>query len=275
MAGPRRAPGAGLGQGLSRSEGVFRAGSRRVLMTRSCFAERLERYLPLTEREAHALASLEDHQRELARGTTIVRENDATDDIYVIRHGWVMSYVILDDGSRQILRLHFPGDMIGMSSTAFAEAPETLVTLSEATICPFDKSALRTIFDEHPRLAALFHIVAQAERVSLTDRLASLGRTSAKARVAALLVDVLVRLRFLNTKIVDTIPLKLTQEEIGDATGLTAVHVNRMMRALSEERLIARRDGHVRILNEGALAHTANYVNRYAELDLRWLPKPR
>ncbi len=244
-------------------------------MTRSCFAERLERYLPLTEHETRALAALEDHQRELARGTTIVRENDASDEIYVIRRGWVMSYVILADGSRQILRLHFPGDMIGMSSTAFSETPETLVTLSEAVICPFDKSALRVVFEAHPRLAALFYIVAQAERVSLTDRLASLGRTSAKARVAALLVDILVRLRFLNAQIVDTIPLKLTQEEIGDATGLTAVHVNRMMRVLGEEGLIARRDGHIRIRDEAALAHTANYVNRYAELDLRWLPKPR
>lgn len=244
-------------------------------MTRSCFAERLERYLPLTDREKHALGSLEDHQRDLPRGTTIVRENDPTDEIYVVRHGWVMSYVILDDGSRQILRLHFPGDMIGMSSTAFAEATETLVTLSDAVICPFEKAALRIVFEEHPRLAALFHIVAQAERVSLTDRLASLGRTSAKARVAALLVDVLMRLRFLNKQIVDTIPFKLTQEEIGDATGLTAVHVNRMMRALSEEGLIARRDGHVHIRDEAALAQTANYVNRYAELDLRWLPKPR
>jgi len=244
-------------------------------MTRSCFVERLERYLPLTGREKHALGSLEDHRRDLPRGATIVSENDPTDEIYVVRHGWVMSYVILHDGSRQILRLHFPGDMIGMSSTAFAEATEALVTLSEAVICPFDKAALRIVFEDHPRLAALFHIVAQAERVSLTDRLASLGRTSAKARVAALLVDVLVRLRFLNTQIVDTIPLKLTQEEIGDATGLTAVHVNRMMRALSEEGLIARRDGHVHILDEPALAYTANYVNRYAELDLRWLPEPR
>jgi CRP-like cAMP-binding protein len=244
-------------------------------MTGSCFAERLERYLPLTDRERGALEALENLQRELPRGTTIVRENDPTDEIYVVRHGWVMSYVILDDGSRQILRLHFPGDMIGMPSTAFAEAPETLATLSDAVICPFDKNALRVVFDEHPRLAALFHIVAQAERVSLTDRLASLGRTSAKARIAALLIDILVRLRFLDTKLIDTIPLKLTQEEIGDATGLTAVHVNRMLRVLSEEGLITRRDGQIRILDEAGLARTANYVNRYAELDLRWLPKPR
>lgn len=244
-------------------------------MSGSCFAERLERYVPLTERERSALERLESTSRQLARGATIVRENDRSEEIYVVRKGWLMSYVILKDGSRQILRLHFPGDIVGTASMAFLEAPEALVTLSEAEICPFDKTGLRVVFEEHPRVAALFFAIAQAERVSLTDRLASLGRTSARARVAALLIDVLVRLRFLDKEITDTIPLKLTQEEIGDATGLTAVHVNRMMRALAEEGMIARRDGHIRVLDERRLARTANYVNRYADLDLRWLPPPR
>lgn len=244
-------------------------------MTGSCFAERLERYLPLTDQERHALESLEDTQRELPRGATIARENDPLDEIYVIRRGWVMSYLILDDGSRQILRLHFPGDMIGMASAAFRESTESLVTITETTLCPFDKTALRTVFEEHPRLAALFFLIAQAERVSLTDRLASLGRTSAKARVAALLMDILIRLRFLNKDISNTITLRLTQEEIGDATGLTAVHVNRMVRTLVEEGLIARTNGNLVILDESGLARIANYVNRYAELNLQWLPKPR
>ncbi|MBB5684529.1 Crp/Fnr family transcriptional regulator [Sphingobium boeckii] len=244
-------------------------------MTGSCFAERLARYVPLTDSEKRALERLENNPRDLPRGATITRENDNCDEMYVLRHGWAMSYLILDDGSRQILRLHFPGDMFGTSSAAFGEATESLVTMSHATLCPFDKQALRVVFDEHPRLAALFFIIAQAERVSLTDRLASLGRTSAKARVAALLTDMLVRLRFLNKDISDTIPLKLTQEEIGDATGLTAVHVNRMMRALAEDGLVMRNNGNLVIRDEQGLARIANYVNRYAELDLGWLPAPR
>jgi len=243
-------------------------------MTGSCFAERLERYLPLSKREIEALTLLEEHQRELPRGATILRDNDRSDEMFVLRHGWAMSYLILDDGSRQILRLHFPGDIIALASAAFVDASETIVTITEATVCPFDKQSLRVVFDQHPRLAALFFIIAQAERVSLTDRLASLGRTSAKARVAALLADILIRLRFLNKDITDSFPLRLTQEEIGDATGLTSVHVNRMMRALSEEGLVDRKNGNIVICDEKGLMRTANYVNRYAELDLSWLPKP-
>ena len=65
--------------------------------------------------------------------------------------------------------------------------------------------------------------------------------------------------------------LGLTQEEIGDATGLTAVHVNRMLRQLEEEKIISRDAGRIRFLDEHKMARAANYVDRYAGLSLGWL----
>ena len=123
-------------------------------MSGSRFAERLERLVALSDAERRALDRLEDSPRTLRRGATVVRENDRADEIYIVRSGWLMSHVILNDGSRQILRLHLPGEMIGTASTAFSEAPETLVTLGETVLCPFDKALLRAVFEEHPRLAA-------------------------------------------------------------------------------------------------------------------------
>ncbi|AHE57313.1 Crp/Fnr family transcriptional regulator [Sphingomonas sanxanigenens] len=244
-------------------------------MTGSCFAERLGHFLDLTEKERAALARLEERERTLKRGQMLRRENDGSDEIYVLRHGWMMSYVYLDDGSRQILRLHFPGDLIGSSNIAYRDAAESLTAITDAVVCPFEKQALRTLFDDHPRVAALLFAVSQAERVSLTDRLASLGRTSARARVGALLLDMLHRIRFMRKDVTNSFELILTQEEIGDATGLTAVHVNRMMRALAEEGMIERRNGSVTIVDERALAQASAYFNRFAELDTSWFPAPR
>lgn len=244
-------------------------------MTGSCFAERLEHYLPLTDKEKAALARLEETERRYRRGMVVRRENDRAHEIFVLRSGWMYSYALLDDGSRQILRLHFPGDLVGTSGGAFVTSSDSLVALTDVTLCPFEKGALSVLFEEHPRLAALLFVISQAERVSLTDRLASLGRTSAKARVAALLLDTVDRLRIMNRDIGNSFHLPLTQEEIGDATGLTAVHVNRMMRVLVEEGLISRTNSRVTINNERRLAQIANYINRYAELDTSWLPQPR
>jgi CRP-like cAMP-binding protein len=238
----------------------------------SCFAERVEKHLKLTDSERKALARLEENQRKVKRGAMIQRANETVTELFVLREGRVMSYVILPDGSRQILRVFFPGDFIGSASTVYSRAPESLMALSDATLCPFDKHALRTLLEEHPRVAALMFILSQTERVALTDRLASLGRTSAKARVAAFLLDIIDRLRVMDDSIGSSFDLKLTQEEIGDAVGLTSVHVNRMIRQMEGEGLISRANGTITLHDEKALEEIGHYTNRYKDLDLDWLP---
>ncbi|CAN5279781.1 Crp/Fnr family transcriptional regulator [soil metagenome] len=241
-------------------------------MTDSCFAERLEKHLTLTEAERKALARLEENQRKVKRGGMIQRENEPVTELFVLRRGRVMSFVIMPDGSRQILRVYFAGDFIGSASTVYTRAPESLVALTDVTLCPFDKHGLRTLLEEQPRVAALMFILAQTERVAMTDRLASLGRTSAKARVAAFLLDIIDRLRIMDDEVKDSFQLKLTQEEIGDAVGLTSVHVNRMIRQMETDGLIARLNGTITLLDEKMLEQIGHYTNRYKDLDLDWLP---
>ncbi|MDB5681803.1 MAG: Crp/Fnr family transcriptional regulator [Sphingomonas bacterium] len=240
----------------------------------SCFAERLGDLVTITPAEHDALARLEERERHVRRGATIQRENDRVGDLFILRKGVMMSSMLLDDGSRQILRFMFPGDMMGLSGLAYREAPETITALSDSVICAFERSALSDIIGSHPRLAALMMVYKQIERASLTDRLAALGRTSAKARVAAVLIEMRNRLRIMDKSITDSFVLGLTQEEIGDATGLTAVHVNRMLRQLEEDGLIER-DGRVIFKNERGLMRAANYIDRHEGLDLSWLPAAR
>lgn len=229
----------------------------------------------LTPAEQAALDRLEERERALRRGGTLLREKDRAGELYVLRKGLMMSSVLLDDGSRQILRFLFPGDLIAISSLVYREAPETVTALTDAAVASFERSALSRLLADHPRLAALLLACDQIERVALTDRLAALGRTSAKARVAAILIEIRDRLRMMDKSVGESFALGLTQEEIGDATGLTAVHVNRMLRQLEEEGMIARESGRLTFTDERALCRAANYVDRYAGLDLSWLPEAR
>ena len=229
----------------------------------------------LTPGEQAALAQLEERERHLRRGATLQRENDPCSELFILRKGMMMSSVLLDDGSRQILRFLFPGDMIAVSALVYREAPETLTALNDAIVCPFERSAVSRLVSDHPRLAALILVYNQIERAALTDRLAALGRTSAKARVAAVLLELRNRMRKLDRGPSNAFTLGLTQEEIGDATGLTAVHVNRMLRQIEEDGMISREGGRVTLTDERALAKAANFVDRYAGLDLGWLPAGR
>lgn len=211
----------------------------------------------------------------MPRGTVLQRENVLSKELYFLQSGWMYSYVLLDDGSRQILQLYLPGDLIGACGAVQTSTSEALFAITDVTVCPFDKQQLRVLFENHPRIAALIFAISQIGAVAISDRVVSLGRTSARARVAAMLVDILIRLRMMNPGVTDTIPLPLKQEEIGDVTGLTSVHVNRMMRALVEAKLIARANGHVQVLDERRLIQIANYSNRYAAIDTSWLPPSR
>lgn len=241
-------------------------------MATSCFAERLAKHVPLSDAERNALARLEENPRKVKRGAMIQRVNETVTELYVLREGRVMSFVILPDGSRQILRVYFPGDFIGSASTIYSKAPESLVALSDAVICPFDKHSLRRLLEEYPRVAALLFLLSNTERVALTDRLASLGRTSAKARVASFLLDIFDRLRLTDDGITDSFDLKLTQEEIGDAIGLTSVHVNRMVRQMEQEGLISRANGRITLLDLDRLGEIGHYTNRHRDMDLDWVP---
>lgn len=244
-------------------------------MGASCLAERLSHYLDLTDSEHQAFDSLEEQERSCKKGAFIRREQDRARELFVLRSGWLQSHVVLGDGSRQIMRFYFPGDIVGLSSLALDHSPEAIVTVSEARIAPFDRQKLCAIFAEHPRLAALIFTITMAERVAMADRLASIGRTSARTRVASILCEIFARNRVMMGSKLNELQLPLTQEDIGDATGLTAVHVNRMMRGLMDDGLIERNGNKVRLIDEERLVREANFIDRYAAIDTSWLPQAR
>jgi CRP-like cAMP-binding protein len=240
----------------------------------SCLAERLSNYIRLSAGERDSLERLEEQDRSFRRGTVIIRENEPHRELYIVRSGWLHSSVILGNGSRQIMRFYFQGDKLGLPLLAFANSPETVTAVTDVILCPFGRERLAAVISEHPRIAALLLGLAVADRVSLADRLASIGRTSARARISSLLCEIFARMRRLGTPHDEPIQLPLTQEEIGDATGLTAVHVNRMMRSIVEDGLIERNGNSIRLLDEKRLSSEANFIDRTG-IETGWLPQPR
>lgn len=239
----------------------------------SCLAERLSHHIVLSESERVALSRLENEQRHVRRGATVIAEGQPARDMFIVHKGWLQSSVLLGNGGRQIMRINLPGDILGLSSLAFRESPETVAALTDVTLCPFDRERLSALFQDHPRLTALLFGLIIAERAALADRVASIGRTSARARVASLLCEIFARLRLVDTE-QEVVHVPMTQEEIGDATGLTAVHVNRMIRGLVDDGIIERNGNSLRLLDERRLANEANYVNR-SKIDTGWLPPAR
>ena len=129
----------------------------------------------------------------------------------------------------------------------------------------------KLIGDHADRVVSMADICIDS--LSAGGKLLLCGNGGSAADAQHLAADMLVRLRFFHADVTNIIPLKLTQEEIGDATGLTAVHVNRTLRALVDEGLIARGGGAIRILDPDRLMRVSNHVARTARIDPAWLPK--
>lgn len=235
-------------------------------------AAKLSRYLELTASERAALAPLEAQEKRLRGGDVLSRENEPSDLLWVVRSGWLHSSARLPSGERQILRFHYKGDLIGLSSIAWAETAETLTAVSDCVVAPFRRRLLGQVFVAEPRLASMLYAVAAAEAVVMSDRLQSIGRSDARARLSAILLGILSRLRHADPRVTDSFHLPLTQIELGDAAGLTKVHVNRTLRDMEEQGLIDRTGRTVRVLDEAAMVALSGFKDRLEHIATDWLP---
>lgn len=226
----------------------------------------------LTADEEEALLTLGDAELIFSPRETIRSEGNAVSGFYLHLRGWVASSIMLPDGARLIQKVHLPGDMLGTPSMVLADAADTLTAITEATVAfvPFER--LGAIYARLPRLAALFTIAVQAERLALMDTLAVTGRASAVQQIARLLLDLHARLTPLGLVEDDGFDLPLSQEIIGDLAGLTAVHVNRKLREMRESGLIGRDGTRVRILDLARLRAQSLVAPRRLRAQPAWLP---
>lgn len=233
---------------------------------------RLSRYLPLSFAERDALQWLERRERRFRAGETIVREGEHTDLLHVVASGWLHGSVQLHNGERQILRFYFVGDLTTTFSIAWGYSAATLTAVSPATLYEVDRDALGRVFRDHPRLGALLYGVAAAEQVAMADRLTSVGRTDGLTRVATLLLDIRSRLQLVDGPDCGRFELPLTQQDLGDAVGLTKTHVNRSLKALENTGLLERDGKLIRITDVNALAAMVGFKDRHSHVATDWLP---
>ena len=234
---------------------------------------RLGRYLDLADEERGAIETMQASSRRLAPGETLMQEGGSNDAMYVVEQGWLHSSVRLAVGGRQIVRFHYAGDLVGTSSIAWSQAATTLTAIVDCTVAEVPKAALGHLFATERRLGGLLYAIAAAESVAMADRLISVGRMNAIDRVTTLLLDMVARLRVTAGGIVDSFEMPLTQEDIGDATGLTKVHVNRTLREMERRGMIARTGKRVRMLDESAMLMRTGFVDRYTVVATDWLPR--
>ena len=184
------------------------------------------------------LASVPTPAQDFACGAELYHQGETCDYSFVVMEGWVALTVILDDGSCQILDFALPGAFLALP-LAFAPMYHTARCLTDTRVCVYSHATLDRFMEKTPRLALDLCRLAASDEARAHDHIVNLSLRGARERVAHLLLELYVRLRgHLPERPGEITFLPLTQADIGQATGLTNVHVSRMLHGLREDGIL-------------------------------------
>lgn len=229
---------------------------------------RYNEFIELSSSDLAALSEAGGPELRYARNQRIRTQGDRVTCVYLLVAGWVASSIDLANGHRQIVKIHLPGDLLGMPSVTLARAAETLTPLTLSVLRQVPLTTIGSILLERPRLTAALFLSSQQERIVLMDRITSLGRTNSAQRLATFLLHIYERLRLLDPALGATFAMPITQEQIADVIGLTPIHVNRVFRRLEAGGLIIRQGRDITLTDAEALREMSGIPER------RWLRQP-
>jgi CRP-like cAMP-binding protein len=222
---------------------------------------KLGRFVDLTEREKAYLADAQRDFSTIRAGADIVTAGQRYRGIYVLCDGMAIRYKILRDGRRQVLNLVLPGDFIGYPGALFDPSLYSISGLGETVVCYIGFKEIFSLFRRHPRLGGVFFWLVGHEAALFAEHLVGVGRRSAYERVAHLLLEFLVRLQVAGLADERSYAMPMTQELMADSLGLSVPHVNRTLRRLREDGLIAIEGTRLTCLDIPALSQVAEFTS--------------
>jgi CRP-like cAMP-binding protein len=215
------------------------------------------RKMPI-RKELATIADLETDARFIPSGSDLYRQGDICSTYYVVLSGWIALSALLDDGSCQILDFALPGAVLGFQSGPGAPMYHSARCLSAVRVYAFPRGKLDTIIESNPRLAVLLCGQIAGDAARAHDHLTNLGLRAARERIARLLLEIYVRVRRrLPAEPGEITQLPLSQGHIGQALGLTYVHVCRTLQILREQKIVRFANHRLEIIDPPALIAAA------------------
>jgi CRP-like cAMP-binding protein len=233
--------------------------------THSPLIRKLSAFVALSDAELAVLARLHRRRRKFVAGWDMVHQGQSDQAAYILSAGWVCSYKLQPDGTRQIVDFQIPGDFLGLRSVLLRTSDhsfEPIVDIEAAEVLTGD---LLDAFTQTPRLATAILWAASRDEAMVVEHLVGIGRRDAEARMAHFLLELGARLMLVGFGSKEGFDCPLTQYHLADALGLSAVHVNRVMRHLRESGLLTFRDGRVTFHDLERLVDLAGFDPAYLD----------
>ena len=204
----------------------------------SALERKLGTFMPLSAAESACLGELQSVPLRIPAGQELVHEGQTGHMAYILQSGWACSYKLLADGGRQIISFPLPGDFLGLRSVLLRTSDHAFAALTDIVVSSVAGPRMMQVFNDHPRLAAAVLWAASRDEAMVVEHLVNIGRRSAIDRTAHFFLELFERLRLVGLATPKGFVCPLNQYVLADALGLSAIHVNRVLRQLRERRLL-------------------------------------
>jgi CRP-like cAMP-binding protein len=240
----------------------------------SLMLRKFETRARLDDGDREAVLSLPYRLQTVEPAVYLVREGERPERSCVILEGFAFRHKVTVEGARQIVSVHIPGDFIDLEAALLNVADHNVQALTRCELAFIPRAAIRELIIAHSRVASAMWIDTLIDGAIFREWVVNVGRRDARSRIAHLLCEFARRLEAAGLAEEYNYELPMTQEQLADATGLTPVHVNRVLMALAREGLIERNKRHIRIPDWERLRRVAGFSELYLHLDQVPLPPP-
>ncbi|MBY6141854.1 Crp/Fnr family transcriptional regulator [Leisingera daeponensis] len=231
----------------------------------SPLSRKLQVFVALSEDELGVLKRLHLRRRSFVAGRDLVHQGQSDQAVYILADGWVCSYKLQPDGTRQIVDFQIPGDFLGLRSVLLRTSDHSFEPVTDIQAAEVFADDLLEAFEKTPRLAAAILWAASRDEAMVVEHLAGVSRRAADARMAHFLLELGARLKLVGMESKKGYVCPLTQYHLADALGLRSVHVNRVLRQLRESGLLTLRDGRVTFDNYDGLVKLSGFDPAYLD----------
>jgi CRP-like cAMP-binding protein len=226
---------------------------------------KLGAFVALSGAELSVLASLHKRRRNFVVGRDLVHQGQLDQAAYILISGWACSYKLLEDGQRQIVDFQIPGDFLGLRSVLLKVSDHSIEPVTDIEVTEVHVTDLLDAFAQTPRLAMAVLWAASRDEAMVVEHLVGVGRRNAAERVSHFLLELGSRLALVGLSSKAGYACPLTQYLLADALGLSAVHINRILRQLREAGMVTFQDGFVTFDDYDKLANFAQFDAVYMD----------
>lgn len=230
------------------------------------FLDDLSRLTELGDEDRQAVLSLPFRLRSLDAGSSLVREGSLPASCAVLVEGFAFRYKTTGGGSRQILAVCIPGDAVDLQNIFLDVSDHSVQMLTRGVTADVSREKLQELILTHRALGRALIQFTLVEASILREWVVNVGQRDAHERIAHILCEFAVRLETRGLTPGGGFELPMTQEQLADATGLTPVHVNRVLKSLESNGLIGRKRRLIRFKNWRALQDAGDFSRTYLHI---------